>query len=341
VLMGQAPGAIPIVDTANNDPIVDWRQLRRWSLDERRLPAESRILNRELSLWDRHRQAILLAAGVIALQAIWIVALMLNRRRLRRTQHSFAQEVEHRLQAEGDSRRLRARLSAAEKQTTLGALAGGIAHEINQPLIAIKNYAQAAKRYLATDPPQGGKLAELVAEMEGEVDRAGAIIRKVRKLLASGRVDAEPVELDPVLREVLAVMKQECEGHACRIDYPLAQPVPKVLADALQVQLVMVNLLRNAIEAIEAGGPSGERTISVGVTAVADGKVQVSVADCGPGICADDAEEIFEPLFTTKSSGMGIGLATCRTIIEAHGGRIGCEPNPAGGTVFRFTLPIA
>jgi signal transduction histidine kinase len=233
------------------------------------------------------------------------------------------------------------RCAAAEKQTTLGALAGGIAHEINQPLIAIKNYAQAAKRYLAADPPQGGKLAELLAEMEGEVDRAGAIIRKVRKLLASGRVDAEPVELDPVLREVLAVMKQECEGHACRIDYPLAQPVPKVLADALQVQLVMVNLLRNAIEAIEAGGPSGERTISVGVTAVADGKVQVSVADCGPGICADDAEEIFEPLFTTKSSGMGIGLATCRTIIEAHGGRIGCEPNPAGGTVFRFTLPIA
>jgi C4-dicarboxylate-specific signal transduction histidine kinase len=209
VLMGKAPAAIPIVDTQNNDAIVDWRQLRRWNLDERRLPAESQILNRERSMWDRYRQAILIVAGFIALQAIWIVVLMLNRRRLRWTQHSFEQEVEHRVQAEGDSRRLRARLSAAEKQTTLGALAGGIAHEINQPLIAIKNYAQAAKRYLAADPPHGGKLAELVAEMEGEVDRAGAIIRKVRKLLASGRVDAEPVEIDPVQREVMVVMKQE------------------------------------------------------------------------------------------------------------------------------------
>ena len=341
ILLGEVPASIPVVRMERNEVIVDARQLKRWNINERLLPEGSRILNRELSVWEQHRNAIIIAGGLIVLQALWIIALLRNRKRLRRAQTSQREEYEHRVQAEEVTRKLRTRLGAAEKQSTLGALAGGIAHEINQPLIAIKNYAQAAKRYVPTDSGKAGKLAELVAEMEGEADRIGTIIQKVRRLLSAKQVDAVPVELDPVLKEVVALMKPDFDNNGCHIEYHVTTPIPTVLADALQVQLVMVNLLRNALEAARSRARSGEGTLLITVGEIADRMVQVSVADCGPGVPADEIEDIFEPLYSTKETGMGVGLATCRTIVEAHGGRIWCAPNPAGGAIFRFTMPIA
>jgi signal transduction histidine kinase len=341
ILLGEAPGAIPVVRMEQNPVIVDAQQLKRWNIDERLLPDDSRILNREHSLWQDYQNAILLAGGLIALQALWIAALLWNRTRLRLAQASLTQECDLRAQSEELTRRLQTRLGAVDKQSTVGALAGRIAHEINQPLIAIKNYAQAAKRYVPADSRKGGKLAELLAEMEGEADRAGSIIRKIRTLLSSGQVDAVPVELDPVLKEVIAVMKPEADAHGCRLDYRATAPVPVVLADALQVQLVMVNLLRNAMEAATSRDPHGDGSVSITVGETADRMVQVSVADTGPGVPADEVEDIFESLYSTKEAGMGVGLATCRTIIEAHGGRIWCTPNPAGGAIFHFTVPAS
>ena len=341
ILEGEAPEAISVVRMERNPAIVDAGQLKRWSIDERLLPDDSRILNREHSLWEEHRNAVLVAGGLIALQALWIAALLTNRKRLQRAQASLGEESDHRVQAEELTRRLRLRLGAVEKQSALGALAGGIAHEVNQPLIAIKNYAQAAHRYLRADSAHGGKLAELLSEMEGEAGRAGTIIRKIRKLLSSGNVEAVPVELDPVLREVIALMRPEAEAYGYRLDYPVTSPGPTVLADALQVQLVLVNLLRNALEATASRAQQGDGAVLIAFEETADQMVQVSVADCGPGVPANEVEDIFEPLYSAKEAGMGIGLATCRTIIEAHGGRIWCAPNPAGGAIFCFTLPIA
>ena len=341
ILLGEAPATIPVVRMERNDVSVDARQLKRWNIDQHLLPEGSHILYRERSLWEQHRDAILLASGLIVLQALWIAVLLWNRNRLRLAQNSLRKESHLRAQSEEVTRRLQTRLGAADKQSTLGALAGRIAHEVNQPLIAIKNYAQAARRYVPPDSTTGGKLAELVAEMEGEADRAGTIIRKIRTLLGSGQVDAIPVELDPVLKEVIAVMKSEADGHGCRIDYRVAAPVPVVLADALQVQLVMVNLLRNAMEAAVSYDRNGDESVSITVGETADRMVQVSVADTGPGVPADEVEDIFEPLYSRKEAGMGVGLATCRTIIEAHDGRIWCTPNPAGGAIFHFTIPVA
>ena len=341
ILLGEVPASIPVVRMERNEVIVDARQLKRWNIDERLLPEGSRILNRERSIWEQHRYAILIAGGLIALQALGIAALLRNRRKLQRAQASLSKEYDHRIQADELIRRLRARLGAEDKQSTLGALAGRIAHEINQPLTAIKNYAQAARRYVPADSPKEGKLAELVAEMEGEADRAGSIIRKIRMLLSSGHVDAGPVELDPVLKEVIAVMTPEADAHGCRIEYRVTEPVPVVLADALQVQLVMVNLLRNAMEATASRDPHGNESISITVGEAADRMVQVSVTDTGPGVSAEDVEDIFESLYSTKETGMGVGLATSRTIIEAHGGRIWYTPNPAGGAIFHFTVPAA
>lgn len=340
ILLGEALATIPVVRMEQNEVIVDDRQLTRWNIDERLLPEGSRILYRE-SVWQEHRDAILVASGLIALQALLITALLWNRKRLRLAQASLTEECNLRAQSEELTRRLQTRLGAADKQSTLGALAGRIAHEINQPLIAIKNYAQAAKRYVPAGLPKGGKLAELLAEMEGEADRAGSIIRKIRTLLSSGQVDAIPVDLDPVLKEVVAVMKAEADAHGCRIDYRATAPVSVVLADALQVQLVMVNLLRNAMEAEASHDQNGDESVSITVGETADGMVQVSVADTGPGVRADEVEDIFESLYSTKEAGMGVGLSTCRTIIEAHGGRIWYTPNPVGGSIFHFTVPAA
>jgi signal transduction histidine kinase len=177
--------------------------------------------------------------------------------------------------------------------------------------------------------------------MEGEADRAGTIIRKIRKLLSSGHVDAVPVELVPVLKEVLALMQPQADANGCRIDYRVTTPVPVVLADALHVQLVMVNLLRNAVEAAASNARSRGQSVSITLCETADRMVQVSVADSGPGVPEDEVENIFESLYSTKEAGMGVGLATCRTIIEAHGGRIWCSPNPEGGAIFRITIPAA
>jgi len=341
ILLGEAPTSIPVVRMEQNPVIVDARQLKRWNIDERLLPEGSRVLYREPSVWQEHRNAIILVSGLIVIQALWIAVLLWNRKRLRLAQASLTEECNLRAQSEELTRRLQTRLGAADKQSTLGALAGRIAHEINQPLIAIKNYAQAAKRYALTDSTKRDKLSELLAEMEGEADRAGAIIRKIRTLLSSGQVDAVPVELDPVLEEVLAVMKPEADAHGCRIAYRVAKPVPMVVADALHVQLVMVNLLRNAIEAAASSAQSEEQTVSITLCETADQMVQVSVTDSGPGVPPEEVESIFESLYSTKEAGMGVGLQTSQRIIEAHGGHIWCTQNPAGGAVFHFTLPAA
>lgn len=341
ILMGEAPSSISVVRMEQNPVIVDARQLQRWNIDEGLLPEGSQVLYREPSLWDQHHEAILIAGAVMALQALWIAALMRSRRQLQGAQTALSEEYEHRMQAEGVTRRLRARLVAHEKQSTLGALAARIAHEISQPLISIKNFTQAAKRYVPANSVNEAKLNELLADVEGEAERAGSIIRKIRTLLSSEGVDAVSIALDGVLREVIDVMGPEADILGCRIDYRFSAPVPNVLADALQVQLVMVNLLRNAMEATAVRHENGYRAVSITVNGTADRMVQVNVADNGPGVPAEEIGNIFESLYTTKETGMGVGLATCKAIVEAHGGRIGCSPNPAGGAIFHFTLPAA
>ena len=226
-----------------NGVIVDGRQMKRWGLDEHPLPAGSRVLHPQHSVWEDHWGAILVGAGVITLQGAGIAALLINRRRLQRARASLLEERDHRIRAENGARQLHGRLRAAEKQGNLGALAGGIAHEVNQPLIAIKNYAQAARRYIPDDAEHAGKLAELLAEMESEAGRAGAVIGKVRRLLSSGQVDAVPLALEPVVQEVLGVISLEAQGRGCRIDYHCAAPVPMVLADALLQQIAATRVM--------------------------------------------------------------------------------------------------
>jgi C4-dicarboxylate-specific signal transduction histidine kinase len=216
-------------------------------------------------------------------------------------------------------------------------MAAAISHEINQPLIAIQNYAQAARRRVQGDVDDKPRLIELFAKIEGQAERAGAITQRVRSLVNDAEPQLSPTPLYPLLEEIIRMMEPEIESRGFHMDCEPAGDLPAVLADALQVQLVLVNLLHNSMQSI-GSGDQYDKQVSVDMRAINDREVQVSVTDRGPGVAPDRVADIFEPLYSGTSGGMGMGLAISRAIIEAHGGRLWYEPNPAGGAIFRFTL---
>ncbi|MFO1304761.1 MAG: ABC transporter substrate binding protein [Burkholderiales bacterium] len=291
VLEGAAPASIA-VEQSRGRPIFDGRQLVKWDVPERRLPEGSRVLFREHSMWEEHRVAIIAIAVVIVLQAMLILALLANRRRLRRAQESVEREFAQRSRAEQTSTALRTRLSNFSRQSALGALATGIAHEINQPLAAIKNYAQAAKRYLARDVQDRAKIAELIGEMEGEAARAGGIIQKIRTVVRTGEVQPEPCALGDIVRDVVREIASERPEAARRIVQRIAPGLPRVMADPLQIQLVLVNLLHNALESVEAVAHPASGDVIVECLRTGDADVEVRVVDQGTGVAPDAVDEM-------------------------------------------------
>lgn len=339
ILRGEAPRAIPVVDPRDNPAIFDARALARWHIDEDRLPVGSFIRNRQPSLLEEHPAAIATGGLVIALQGMLIAALFVNRRRLRLTEHALRDENARGKQTMHDMLALRARLARYGKQRSLGTMATAIAHEINQPLIAIQNYAQAAKRRLQGGNDDMPKLQALFEKIEGQANRAGTITHKVRALINTNEVSLGPLPLCTTLQEAVEMMELETEKRGCRIDCASAGDLPAVLADGLQVQLVLVNLLQNAIHSV-CGDEASDRRVRVQAEQI-NGEVQVCVSDRGPGVPPERVEFIFDPLYSAQSGGMGMGLSICRDIIDAHGGRLWYVPNPAGGAMFCFTLRVA
>jgi signal transduction histidine kinase len=340
VLNGEDPAAIGVQAPVESRCIADWRQLRHWDIDEGLLPAGCEVRFKEATAWDRYHLHFLVALVVILMQTALISALLLHRRRLRRAQITLADEYARRTQAEGLAAQLRERLARFSKKRSLGAMATGIAHEINQPLIAIQNYAQAAKRRVQGNEDDKPKLIELFGKIEGQAERAGAITQRIRSLVSTNDLRLLPVSLCPQLEAVVRMMEPEVESRGCRIECQSAGELPEVLADSLQVQLVLVNLLQNAMKSI-CSGDRYDKRVSVDAGLIEDREVQVSVTDRGPGVPSDQVADIFEPLYSSTSGSMGMGLVISRAIIDAHGGRLWYEPNPAGGAIFRFTLRAA
>ena len=159
--------------------------------------------------------------------------------------------------------------------------------------------------------------------------------------MTSDDAELHPVSLNSILDPVIQLMVPEIERHGCRLDCRPWDDLPVVLADALQIKLVLVNLLKNALQAMEAMEDKTKQVVSIEIDRINDQEVQIRVADRGPGVPPDKETDIFEPFYSSKAAGMGVGLAICRSIIEAHGGRIGYTPNPSGGAIFQFTLRLA
>lgn len=340
VLNGEVPSAIGIQPLGEPGCIADWRQLQRWGMNQDDLPPECEVRFKTVTVWDQYRWPILAVLTVILAQAATIFALAISRQRHHQSQVELAEENSRRIHVEAIAGQLRGRLASFSKERSLGTMATAIAHEINQPLIAIQNYAQAAKRRVESDLDDKPKLVELLTKIEGQAQRAGTITRRVRALVDKSYQRLQPVSLYPLIEEAIRMMELEIDNHGCKILCNANGDLPPVSADGLQIQLVLANLLQNAMRSV-CSADQFDRHISVDLQLLGDAEVQVSVTDRGAGIPPAIAAEIFEPFSSNSREGLGMGLAVSQTIIESHGSRLWYEPNPDGGAIFRFTLRVA
>ncbi|MDO9223058.1 MAG: PAS domain S-box protein [Caulobacter sp.] len=239
------------------------------------------------------------------------------------------QETERRLQD------LQSELVHMSRLTAMGEMASALAHELNQPLSAAANYLKGSRRLLESDAPDLPRLRDAMEKAADQTLRAGQIIRRLRDFVARGESEPRIENLPKAIEEAGVLALIGAAERGVRVRYRIEKGVDLVLADKVQIQQVLVNLMRNAIEAMQI---SDSREMSVGASVGRDGMIEVSIADSGPGISPEIAERLFQPFFTTKAQGMGVGLSISRTIVEAHGGRIWVESNSKGGATFRFTL---
>ena len=248
----------------------------------------------------------------------------------------FVRDLTERQQTETRLQELQTELVHVSRLTALGEMASALAHELNQPLSAIANYLKGSRMLLGRDEVPHERVADAVDRAANEALRAGEIIRRLRDFVSRGETERSLESLSKLIEEASALALVGAKEHGIHVRFDFDPEVDLVLADKVQIQQVVLNLIRNAIDAMTE---SPTRHLEVGVTAVGDNMAQIMVADTGPGISPEVAEQLFQPFVTTKRTGMGVGLSISRTIVEAHGGKIWVEGNAGGGAVFRFTIP--
>jgi len=233
----------------------------------------------------------------------------------------------------------RDQLAHTSRLTTMGEMAAGFAHEVNQPLTAISNYARVSKRMMAKDEPDLPLLRETMDKIEAQSHRASEIIRRIRRFMKKPATGKELLSVPALLEDTRQFAEVDMRNNEGGIDVQAEGDLPDVQADPIQVQQVTLNLIRNALEATRTAGAS--TPVEVSARRCGDHCVRIQVRDHGVGVPEEAEEKLFHPFYTTKDDGMGIGLATCRSLIQAQGGEIGYERPEGGGACFYFTLPIA
>ncbi|WP_407165916.1 PAS domain S-box protein [Bradyrhizobium sp. ORS 111] len=242
-------------------------------------------------------------------------------------------------QAEQELRKAQAELAHVTRVTILGQLTASIAHEISQPLAAIISNADACLGWMGRDTPDLPAARSSVEWIVEDAIRASEVIRRIRALAKKGEIEMSALDINDVIKEAIALMTRELINHHVRLRSELTPDLPPILGDRVQLQQVIINLVINGIEAMQA---VEERARELVIQSFSDGAgyVQLAVADCGVGIAEDDTDRVLDPFFTTKSSGLGMGLSICRSIVEAHGGRLSVVRKPEPGATFQFTLPL-
>ncbi len=249
----------------------------------------------------------------------------------------IARDVTEQRRTEQRATKLQAELAHVARVNAVSQLSSALAHELNQPLTAIMNYVSAAKlRWTQAGGHNNDKATSLLDRAIAQAERAGAIIQRLRAFLEKREPHRVEEDLNTVLQEAIALGFVGSSSDGISLNLDLAPGLPTVRVDRIQFEQVIVNLLRNAAEAMK---DSIRRELSVASYRAGPKLIEVAVADTGPGIADAIAAQLFEPFVTTKDTGMGVGLSICRTIMEAHGGRIWMVPNPSGGTIFKMQLP--
>jgi PAS domain S-box-containing protein len=250
---------------------------------------------------------------------------------------AFVLDLTERKRAADATRALQMELAHANRLATMGQLAASIAHEVNQPIGAVRNNAHAALRFLAGDPPDMAEVTEALECVVKETYRAGDIIGRIRDQIKKAPPRMESVDLNDAIEEVIALVRGELSKNRVSVRTQLAQGLSPVHGDRVQFQQVMLNLILNAMEAM-SGVADGVRELVISTESGQPSGLLVAVADSGPGVTSEDRERIFESFYTTKAGGVGIGLSICRSIIEAHGGRLWADSHRPRGAVLSFTL---
>ena len=249
------------------------------------------------------------------------------------------EDITEQQRAETEARRAVERMNSVSRLATMGEMAAGISHELNQPLAAIANYAQACARLLRVPAPDLPEIGGALDQIAGQALRAGEIIRRIRSLVRNEDVRREPLDINGLIREMHALLATDARVHDGRLDLDLHEDLPPVTVDKVQIQQVLMNLVHNAFEAQSAQPGSEPVDVRIATRLTDGGDIEVSVNDHGPGLAADLEQKIFEPFFTTKATGTGLGLAISRSIIKAHASRLGYRANEPRGACFYFVLP--
>lgn len=257
---------------------------------------------------------------------------------LRQTNEQLIAEMAERKRAEEAYHEAQAELSRVSRMSALGTLAASISHEVNQPLAAVVTNADACAIWLANEPPNLQEARAAVDSIAREGTRASEVVRRIRAMFSKASPEETDVDLNEVIAEIVALMQTEVTKHDIALSTELTTELPSVPADRVQLQQVVVNLVQNAIEAMSSI-TDRPRNLLIRSEKSSDGGVLIAVRDSGTGIDSKDQKRIFNPFFTTKSQGMGMGLSICHSIIEAHGGRLWAANNNDHGATLQFTLP--
>jgi two-component system sensor kinase FixL len=240
--------------------------------------------------------------------------------------------------AEQRARSLEHRLAHVGRFNLMGEMAAGIAHEINQPLSAIATYAQAAKRVLQKPDPDIALLEDVYGKIDQQARRAGQVIDNLRKLIRKQAVDTQSLDVNHVVDDVMSLIEADARSEGIPVQLRKGIGLPSVRADAVQIQQVLLNLTRNSVDAMR-DGLAKERGIIILTERVESGGVRIAVTDHGHGVAPQLGDDIFHPFVTTKRTGLGVGLAISKTIVESFGGTLRYADNPVGGSIFSIELP--
>lgn len=323
---GATPQTIGFQPASAPHTVFDWAAMQRWGIADARLPPGSVVLGRPPGLWEAYRAQVIIGMAVVVLQAALIGALLVEQRRRRRAERRSMQHL--------------AELARLNRGAALGALSAALAHEINQPLGAILSNAETAELLMAaSEEAPWPALRELMTAIRADDRRAADVLQRLRAWIGNTPGELVPTDVNPLIATVAQMLSTELTIRETELQLALGPDLPAVMADSVQIQQVVLNLVLNALDALHCV-PARQRRVIISTGLDLQGRVIVTVCDNGPGLGGVPAERLFEPFFTTKPQGLGVGLAISRSIVERHCGRLWVEEE-ALGTCFRFSLPPA
>lgn len=324
ILQGEDASRIPVMIGDTVRPVFDSRALPRWNISEAALPKGSELRFREPDVLPRYRLEIVSVAILIVLQAALIVGLLYEHRRRRAAEALARSEL--------------AELAHMNRLATAGELSASIAHEINQPLAGIVAYAEAGRNWLSRPTPDLTEAREKFEQIAHAGHRAAAVIDRIRMFFKKEAPRLELVDVNDLVRDVLLLVDTDLRQRKVTVELALMEPFPLISGDRVQLQQVILNLVVNAADAMDAV-TDRERHLHVTSRCEGDGWVRIDVQDSGSGIAVDDIDRVFAPFYTTKAKGMGMGLSISRSLIEAHGGTLKARRAEPFGMIFSFVLP--